>query len=184
MDAKLNYWPDIDKEESTEVVFDFVKMLNKQLEDKYQKSIKCKLSPVQYDSKASLFASKELSNSMKSLLTPIAGLSELPSAEEKNKKEVSLPSPKEYKFLVFDDYCFFRVFDIKASNYYPLYIKPAEGITINDDYIKVDNQADLERTIYSYLNSQYLKDVIRYMVEEEARKTQSTEKKEKAQKSF
>lgn len=157
-----NYWPEIDDvPELGACVFKFVKELNEQLKAKYNGVISCSLIKKEYTS----FGCKGLTKSLESI-SQLVGPQESKSKIEEARKEVDLPPLNEYKFLIYNKIYFFRVFDIKLGAYFPIEIKPADGIEKNQDpdYIEVRTVEQFEDMVASYLSDPYIRDIIRYMV--------------------
>lgn len=160
--SELNLWPDLDADESTQCVFDFINVLREELKTKYDGKISCVIEEIIYkdlgiDGVHSAFRE----------LKKIMGPSENLSLAEKNKDAVRIRPPKEYKFIISNDKCYFRLFDIKLGEYFPIMIRPAEGILTNNnyEYYDIKTESDFKQNVVSFLHSKYVKDVIRYLTE-------------------
>ena len=93
--SELNLWPNLDSDESTKCVFEFINLLREELNTKYDGKIACAFEEIIYkdlgiDGVHSAF--RELKRVM--------GPSENQSLDEKNKDEVRIQPPKEYKFII------------------------------------------------------------------------------------
>lgn len=90
------------------------------------------------------------------------------SATEKGKKPVKIAPPHVLKFMIFSNDYFFRVFDIKMRNFFPIEVKPREGIfpKNKDEFEEIQSMSAFKNFVYNCLNSDYIKDVLRYMTED------------------
>ena len=152
-----NYWPDLDSEEGTKGVFAFIKILNEQIKEKYNNKIQCSLEEISYKTIGI--------NSAVLGINKLLGPTEEETPLEKGKNKVPVRQTKEFKFLIYNDKYFFRVFDIKIGEFFPVEMKPAEEI--NDmvkDYFEIESENVFKQQVYNYLNRKIIKDVIRYMV--------------------
>ena len=159
---ELSLWPDLDSDESTTGAFEFIRKLREELKSKYEGKIDCSFDEIIYQS-SSLNWFHHQSIELRKAMSPVQERSQ----NEKNKKEVCIPLPKECKFVLFNDAFFFRVFDVKIGAFFPVEIRPNEGIVSGQswDYEEVDSASDFREKVLGYLNSKYVKDVIRYMIQ-------------------
>lgn len=159
---KLNLWPDLDTDESTKAIFGFVRLLKDELKKNYDGKIDCSLEEVVYR-EFGMNAMMNRFDDIRKAMGPIEGQ----TASEIDKEEVCINPPKEYKFMIFNENYFFRVFDIKMGEYFPVDIRPAEGISskAKKDYYEIDNESSFKQEVLSFLHSKYIKDIIRYMLE-------------------
>lgn len=154
-------WPDLDKDESTKCIYEFIKTLREDLKNRFEGKIDCSFDEIEYKS-LGLNGFHETLAGLKNVMSPVQERSFV----EKGKEEVRVSPPTERKFVLYNDKYFFRVFDVRLGAYFPVEIKPAEGIVKKQeyDYEEVESSSDFNCRVLSYLNSKYIKDVIRYMI--------------------
>lgn len=160
MDEQM-YWPSLERDESTKCIYEFMALLKEQLKSSFNGRIDCSFDTVTYKSNSFL----ELSTSVARISKAIDFQQE-ESLNEKGREAVRIQPPVERKFVLFNDKYFFRVFDMKIGNYFPVEIKPAEGIIVgkDDGYKTIQSESDLKQEVLTYLNSKFIKDVLRYMI--------------------
>lgn len=159
---QYDFWPDLTKDENTKCVFDLMKTLKEQLNKKYDGKIDCFLTEIEYSSSGLYEFNKSLKN-----ISVLVGPSEEKSLCEKDKREIRVSPTKEYKFLLVTKDYFSRLFDMKFGEFFPISIKPTEGLVNGNQkgYITISSSDELDKTVFDYLQSQYVKDVIRYMLD-------------------
>ena len=159
---QYDFWPDLTQDESTKCVFDLVKTLKEQLSKKYGGKIDCSLTEIEYSSSGIYGLNKSLMN-----ISALVGPSEEKSPYEKDKKEIKANPTKEYKFLLVTEDYFSRLFDMEFGEFFPVRIKPTEGLTNGDQkgYMPIHSSDELNSVVLKYLQSQYVRDVIRYMLD-------------------
>ena len=155
-----NYWPDLQSEENTKGIFEFVNILKNQLHSKYDGKLNCSFEKIEYES-----------NGVASLSSAVAGINKIMAPQEekgvleKSKKKVDVKKYNEYKFLIYNDNYFFRIFDVKIGEHFPIQMRPGEELSnIECDYIKVDSLAAFKHEVELYLSNETIKDVISYMI--------------------
>ena len=155
-----NYWPDLDTKIKTDCVFEFIKTLREQIKEKYNNKIDCSLEEIVYKN----YGISGLHKSMCSIKTTL-GPEEEQSIVEKNKKEVSVKAFKEYKFILFNDKFFFRVFDMRFGEFFPIGIRPVEelGDVFVQEFQEYYSEETFKSKIISLINTKTVKDVISYM---------------------
>ena len=157
-----DFWPDLTNGESTKLIRELIKTLNQQLKTKYDGKIDSSFDVIHYKD-SGIYAMNQTFAGIARLVGPIEEKDEC----EKNKEEVKVKPLNEYKFVIFNENYFSRIFDIKFGEFFPVEIRPAEGIIPNQEpkYKEIYNFSELEDVVQNYLQSQHVQDVIRYMLD-------------------
>lgn len=155
-----NFWPDLDEKINTQCVFDFIRTLTEQIKEKYNGKIKCSLEEISYKTYGISTTQRSIRDIAK-LLGPV----EENGLIEKDKIKASIRVLKEYKFMLYNDNYFFRVFDLKIGEYFPVEIRPAEEIENKEHKYEEFYSDNFVNQILSIIHTKTIKDVIRFMIE-------------------
>lgn len=156
-----NYWPDLDEKISTKCVFDFVQTLEEQIKLKYNGVINCSLEEITYKTYG-MSATQRIMSDIKKIVGP----EEDGGYIEKDRDKVTSRAFKEYKFLLYSSKYFFRVFDIKVGEFFPIEIRPAEEIdNVKHEYNEYYSEEEFKNKLLSLIRTKTVKDVINFMIE-------------------
>ena len=155
-----NYWPDLGREENTKEIFKFINILKQQLIDKYNGKLNCSFEEIKYESNGIASMSEAVSH-FKRIAIP----QETKGSLETSKRKVDVRKCKEFKFLIYSNDYFFRVFDVKIGEYFPIQMRPGEELSnIDYNYCQVESFDAFRHRVQYYLNNKTIKDVISYML--------------------
>ena len=167
MAFEKEYWPDIKTGENTKSVFDFVNRLALMLEKKFEDKIECKLEEIHFKGSDFYKTISKIGQVVSG--TPFSIETEPMSLEDGKRKEFHMPELREYKFVIYNKDYFYRVFDIKMSDCFPVFIRPAQDIADTFDtnnYKEIMTENELEEIIALYLKSNVVIRVLSYMLQQ------------------
>ncbi len=155
-----NVWPDLNEEMKTTQVVIFVQKLIDDLEDMYEGKIKGKILQIEYES------------NLPKALAYISDMSKKIGVKEKtyeceNTEEIKTFSDKSYKFILYTEKNYYRLFEITVSEFFPVKIYPRNTIFDDEENkpIIVDNQQEFESKIISIIRSEFVRNLIMKMLD-------------------
>lgn len=160
-----NLWPEVDDLESTDDVLSFFNETSALIEKKYGGKIKSQLSPITFILKDLRGVSRFLDD-IHRMNTPQQ--KDYQKVEVKNieegRKSVTV-NGQNYKYEIYNDHLYFKLFTINIPEFYPLKLKAAWG-TLGDEDVEIEiNSIEHLRSVFGQIvNSNKVKMIIKKML--------------------
>ena len=157
-------WPIIDDIKSTEDVLPFLNLTIESLRRTYEGKIDAQICQIEY-----------ILKNMQSTLSTITNISKIVGSQlldnkyeekkdiEKEREQAYIVN-HDYKYEIFNDHLYYKLFSINIPEYYPLKMRISAGILEKDDKELVINDIDRLKEVFSQIvNSDKVKMIIMKM---------------------
>lgn len=161
-----NLWPIIDNIKTTEDVIPFLESTIESLKSNYEGKISAQICQIEYILKSVSSTLSALSNIAK-VVGPLTSKDQYEEKKdiEKNRQQAVVVNC-DYKYEIFNDHLYYKLFTINIPEFYPLKIHVSAGIIEKDDVEFDINDIERLKNVFSQIvNSYKVKMIIMKMIQ-------------------
>lgn len=155
---KDNLWPSINDVEETNSISSFICKLESELTNQFSGKIKSKFILVEFEESPAEIMESTIRR------IPFNQSKEKSDEIETGRNAVNTKKTKRYKFMIFSDSYFFRVFDIDMGDFFPVFYYPFGD---ENKCSTVDSELDLEQRIQITIKSSAVKNAICFILKKQ-----------------
>ncbi len=159
-----NPWPSIENVEKTDKVISYFNEISESLKQNYNGKIQSELIEIQYAANTALPAGERLSALFRPIEKNDESKKEVLTVEE-GKEQVCILKT-DYKYEIFNDHLYYKLFTITIPEYFPLKMRVSFGILEDKETeIEIMNLRDLKDKFTEIVCSDKVRNIIKKMCE-------------------
>lgn len=163
----MNFWPTIDDVYKTEDAIPFLNDTINELKQKYNGRIQAQLCRIEFVLK-SFRSMRSMIEEMSTLVGPQKNEDKYECEEkmdiEKNRK-TAVVANRDYKYEIFNDHLYYKLFTINIPEFYPIKIRAAAGtLEKEDSEVVIKNLSELKDVFSRIVLSDKVKQIIKKML--------------------
>lgn len=158
-------WPIIDNVSSSDDIIPYFEQTSKTIKLHYDGKIESKISEIKYALEG-VRKTISMLNDISVLTEPSANNSKHKEVEdiEKERKPLFILS-KDYKYEIYNDHLYYKLFVINISEFYPAIIKVSPGILAREEKeMSINSLEELKSVFSDIVNSDRVRSIIKKML--------------------